>query len=197
MGSKKYKDGFSSVRTHPVELLRPERWRKPRRIFICSMSDLFHPDVPDNFIVQVLDTCAHADWHTFQVLTKRPERAASMWNLDWPSNVWFGISAEHGLYFHDRCEALRHVDAALRFVSFEPLVYPVREMDDIDLNTIDWAIVGGETGPGARPMDPDWARSIRDQCAAAGVPFFMKQMARGEPIPDDLMIREFPGMLSA
>jgi protein gp37 len=177
-----FAERFRGVPGHPYEngfdlQLRPERldlpltWKKPRRIFVNSMSDLFHPEVPDAFIYGVFDTMRRADWHTFQVLTKRPERAAEMaGRLPWPDNVWLGASVEYQRWTC-RIDALRQVPAAIRFLSCEPLLGPL----SLDLAGIDWVIVGGESGPRARRMQPAWAESIRDQCIRAGVPFFFKQ----------------------
>jgi protein gp37 len=253
-------------------LMQPLHWRKPRRIFVNSMSDLFHESVPDEWVDRIFAVMALAPQHTFQVLTKRPERmreycagrgtADRVWHITkliadrgltpalnyhsggkalfnpapWPlRNVWLGVSVEDQATAHDRIPHLLAKPAAVRFISAEPLLGPVdlenvdfvpfldslrkiprpdpdnpnwprmlydtlrghiKGPDDIGLPKLDWVIVGGESGPGARPMHPDWARSLRDQCAAAGVAFFMKQMSGNRkplpPIPDDLMIREFP-----
>jgi protein gp37 len=193
MGSYKYDRarGFRDVRMYHSELERPLKWKKPRRIFVCSMSDLFHEDVPPYFIRNVLETCRMAKQHTFQILTKRPARAASLL-LRWPKNVWFGVSVEQANepMEHERITALAKVPANKRFVSFEPLLGPVRAT--FWWRAIDWVIVGGETGPGARHMDPGWARDISGSCKQFGIPFFMKQMANRAPIPRDLQIREFP-----
>ena len=170
-GMAKYRNGFA-VTMHPETLDIPLRWRKPRSIFVNSMSDLFHVDVPDEFIAQVFDVMTRAHWHRFQVLTKRPERVASLnAKLPWPSQIWMGASVESQDYIH-RIDLLRETDAAIKFLSLEPLLGP---LPNLDLDGIDWVIVGGESGPGARPMEADWARDIRDQCQAAGVPFHFKQ----------------------
>ena len=236
----------------------PLRWRRPRRIFVNSTSDLFHEKVPDEWIDRVFAVMALAPQHTFQVLTKRPERMREYmaglggggrtdimsraggrllraaenatrnaphvrydYNARWPlPNVWLGTSIEDQATADDRIPHLLDTPAAVRFISAEPLLAPVDLMHipyrkiapDITVMVnaltgddglggrqarLGWTIVGGESGPGARPMHPDWARSLRDQCQAAGVPFFMKQMsgprkASMPPIPDDLMVREFP-----
>lgn len=171
MGQPNYASGFS-VAIHPHALTLPLNWKSPQVIFVNSMSDLFHPDVPDYFIHQVFGVMRQADWHTFQVLTKRSDRLADLApQLHWPHNVWMGVSVENA-QFCTRIDCLRHVPAAVRFVSFEPLLGPV---GTLNLDGIDWAIVGGESGPGARPMAPGWAIDIRDQCVHAGVPFFFKQ----------------------
>ena len=165
-----YEQGFD-LRLWPERLELPLRWRRPRLVFVNSMSDLFHEDVPTSFIVQVFDTMLRANHHTFQVLTKRPERARLLsTELPWPRNVWMGISIENQRWT-TRIVHLREIPAAIRFLSCEPLLGPLH----LDLSGIDWVIVGGESGHGARPMQADWARNVRDQCAAAAVPFFFKQ----------------------
>ena len=170
-GMAKYRNGFA-VTLHPDTLDIPLRWRKPRSIFVNSMSDLFHVDVPDDFIARVFDVMTRADWHRYQVLTKRPERVARLNSqLPWPAQVWMGASVESQDYVR-RIDQLRETDAAVKFLSLEPLLGP---LPDLDLEGIDWVIVGGESGPGARPMQADWARDIRDQCLAAGVAFHFKQ----------------------
>ena len=170
-GMAKYRNGFA-VTLHPDTLEIPLRWRKPRSIFVNSMSDLFHDEVPDDFIGAVFDVMTRADWHRYQVLTKRPERVASLNStLLWPAQIWQGVSVENQDYAH-RIDLLRDTAAAVKFLSLEPLLGP---MANLNLEGIDWVIVGGESGPGARPMQPDWARDIRDQCLDAGVPFHFKQ----------------------
>lgn len=170
-GMAKYRNGFA-VTLHPDTLDIPLRWRKPRSIFVNSMSDLFHFEVPDEFIAAVFDVMTRAHWHRYQVLTKRPERVASLNStLPWPAQIWQGVSVENTDYAH-RIDLLRETDAAVKFLSLEPLLGP---LPNLDLAGIDWVIVGGESGPGARPMQPDWARDIRDQCIDAGVPFHFKQ----------------------
>ena len=178
-----FAERWRGVRDHPYEQgfdlrLRPERldlpltWKKPRTIFVNSMSDLFHEKVPLAFVRKVFRTMEQADSHTFQVLTKRAERLASIASkLRWPSNVWIGVSVETTKYLY-RIDMLRHVPNAIRFLSLEPLLGP---LGNLDLAGINWVIVGGESGPGARPMKPEWVRPIRDQCLEAGVPFFFKQ----------------------
>jgi protein gp37 len=136
------------------------------------MSDLFHKEVPDAFILRVFDVMSRASWHTFQVLTKRAERLQKLGRgLEWPDNVWVGVSVETRRYL-ERINCLRKVPACVRFISFEPLL---EHLGKIDLTAIDWVIVGGESGPGARPMEESWVVEIREQCLAAGVPFFFKQ----------------------
>ncbi len=150
----------------------PLRWRKSRRIFVNSMSDLFHDEVPLDYVRQVFDVMRRANWHHFQVLTKRAERLAQFAPLlPWPENVWMGVSVESAP-FVSRIDALRAVPAAVRFLSIEPLLGP---LPALDWRGTDWAIVGGESGPGARPLDATWVRDLHKQCTAARVPFFFKQ----------------------
>jgi protein gp37 len=170
MGQPNYRNGFR-LTLHPHMLDLPLRWRQPRSIFVNSMSDLFHNDVPLKFIQQVFDVMRRAPQHRFQILTKRSERLKELSpRLTWPDNVWMGVTVENADYTH-RIDHLRQTGAAVKFISFEPLLSPI---PDIDLTGIDWTIVGGESGPGARPMPRDWVIDIRDQCAAE-VPFFFKQ----------------------
>ena len=213
------KGSFATVRLHPERLDQPLRWRKPRRVFVNSMSDLFHDDVPDEFIAHVFAVMSLTPQHTYQVLTKRHARMRSLlsgserwWGLldaaeenlvedewiihdrhveptgdPWPlRNVWLGVSVENQQWADIRIPALLETPAAVRFLSCEPLLGPVNldpwRSPDEPWNgrspadtRIDWVIVGGESGPGARPMRPEWARALRDQCRAAGTPFFFKQ----------------------
>ena len=165
-----YEQGFD-VQMRPERLGQPLAWKRPRTIFVNSMSDLFHEDVADDFVAEVFDVMRRAHWHTFQVLTKRPERAAALApRLPWPDNVWLGVSVENQRWT-TRIDALREIGARVRFLSCEPLLGPLA----LDLAGIHWVIVGGESGPGARPMRPEWARAVREQCVDAGVPFFFKQ----------------------
>ena len=171
MGNPRYRNGFH-VTLHHDQVELPLRWTKPQMIFVNSMSDLFHRDVPADFIAQVFDVMARASHHTFQVLTKRAKRLAALASsLPWPENVWLGVSVETAEYLW-RIDCLREVPVAVRFLSLEPLLGPIRELR---LEGINWVIVGGESGPGARPMRVEWAQSVRDQYLAAGVPFFFKQ----------------------
>lgn len=171
MGQARYANGFE-VTTHPEALEEPTHWRKPRKVFVCSMADLFHEAVPDEFIKQVFAVMNNAKDHTFQVLTKRPERLAELASeLEFGDNIWVGVTVEHVDYV-SRIDLLRQVPAATRFLSCEPLLGSLADMDLADIN---WVIVGGESGPGARPMDLDWARELRDRCVAMGVPYFYKQ----------------------
>jgi len=166
-----YEQGFA-LRIWPDRLRLPRTWKKPRMIFVNSMSDLFHEDVPAGFVENVFEVMGEASRHTFQVLTKRADRLAELApRLRWPANVWIGVSVENDRYLW-RVDRLRRVAAAVRFLSVEPLLGPI---DDLDLDRIDWVIVGGESGPGARPMDPAWVRTIRGLCQRAAVPFFFKQ----------------------
>lgn len=171
MGVSNYRNGFE-VTLHPHMLNAPLRWKRPRRIFVNSMSDLFHKDVPFSYIEQVFDVMKHANWHQFQVLTKRSERLKDSNRLIlWPENVWMGVSVE-SVEVAGRIQDLRATSAAVKFLSIEPMIGPVGPMN---LSGIDWVIVGGESGPGARPIDIEWVREVRDQCAAQGVAFFFKQ----------------------
>jgi protein gp37 len=161
-----------NVRLRPERLDQPLRWRRPRMIFVNSMSDLFHELVPLSFIEEVFAVMEEARLHTFQVLTKRAERLAELAPmLDWPGNVWMGVSVENNRWAH-RADYLRDVRAAVRFVSAEPLLGPV---DQLDLSGIDWLIAGGESGPHHRPVREEWLLDLRDRCAGAGVAFFFKQ----------------------
>ncbi len=171
MGQSNYRDGFR-LTLQPQMLDLPLAWRKPQTIFVNSMSDLFHEAVPLEYVQRVFDVMRRAHWHRFQILTKRSRRLAELApHLDWAPNVWMGVSAETAAYL-SRVDDLRAAPAAVRFLSLEPLLGP---LPDIDLAGIDWVIAGGESGPGARPMDPAWVADIRDQCRRAQVPFFFKQ----------------------
>jgi protein gp37 len=171
MGQPNYKDGFK-LTLQPKMLELPLQWKKPQTIFVNSMSDLFHEDVPVEYIQRVFDVMRRAHWHRFQVLTKRADRLAELSpEIDWTENVWMGVSVE-SLSYVDRIDDLRTTGAAVKFLSLEPLLGPLPKLK---LKGITWVIVGGESGPRARPMAPDWATDIRDQCAKAGVAFFFKQ----------------------
>ena len=166
-----YEQGFD-LRLWPERLELPLKWRKPRTIFVNSMSDLFHDAVPDAYVNDVFRVMERVHWHVFQVLTKRADRLAEMAaSLVWPSNVWMGVSVESQDYVW-RADRLRDIPAAVRFLSVEPLL---GRIDSLDLAGINWVIVGGESGPGARPMRPEWVRDIRELCQSADVPFFFKQ----------------------
>nr|WP_075958304.1 phage Gp37/Gp68 family protein [Ornithinimicrobium sp. CNJ-824] len=169
--------GFG-VTLHPQTLGQPRKWRAPRLVFVNSMSDLFHAKVPVSYVKDVLDVIRETPQHTYQVLTKRATRARRLADqLDWPSNLWLGVSVETAEYFQ-RVDALREVPAAVRFLSCEPLL---GDLKGINLEGIGWVIAGGESGPRYRPMQVDWARSIRDACVNAGVPFFFKQWGGATP----------------
>lgn len=171
MGNSRYQNGFA-LTLHYDLLNLPLTWKTPRKIFVNSMSDLFHKDIPFDFIEAVFHTMEKAHWHTFQILTKRSDRLLELSErLPWPRNVWQGVSVEDSRVLH-RIEHLRQVPAQVRFLSIEPLIGP---LPDLDLTGIHWVIVGGESGPGARPMRPEWVRAIRDQCVQKGVAFFFKQ----------------------
>jgi protein gp37 len=172
-----YEQGFD-LRLWPGRLALPLEWTRPRRIFVNSMSDLFHEDVPDEFIHRVFATMVRADWHIFQVLTKRPERMARMASgLPWPCNVWMGVTIENNRWV-GRASLLRQVPASVRFVSAEPLL---GELRDLDLSSIDWLIAGGESGPKHRSPQADWFRDLRDRCTSEHVAFFFKQWGGRTP----------------
>ena len=184
MGQEKYQNEFKST-CHPEELKR--FWqKKPQKIFVNSMSDLFHPDIPEYFVYEIIKKIKRNPRHIFQILTKRPERISA---IQWPDNVWMGITIENEQYL-PRLNWLKIVNAKTKFISFEPLLESVGIPD---LSGIDWIIVGAETGQKARPMSIDWARSIMLQCQVLKIPFFFKKVSKGESIPDDLNIRQFPG----
>ena len=171
MGQPNYAAGFR-LAVHRGALELPLRWRKPQVIFVNSMSDLFHKSVPVEFILDVFDIMNQADWHCYQILTKRSARLLQLDDcLPWRKHLWMGVSVETAR-FQFRVDQLRETGAVLKFLSLEPLLGP---MPNLDLRDIDWVIVGGESGPGARPMDPGWVIEIRDQCLDAEVPFFFKQ----------------------
>lgn len=171
MGVPQYRNAFR-LTLQPKTLDLPLRWRKPRLVFVNSMSDLFHERVPLAFIQEVFSVMQIASQHTFQVLTKRPEVALSFQDqLPWPNNVWVGTSVENALYTH-RIKTLRKIPAKIRFLSLEPLLGPI---PNLALRGIHWVIVGGESGPGARPMKERWVKQIREKCLSEEVPFFFKQ----------------------
>ena len=171
MGSERYRNGFE-VTLHDDLVSLPLRWRKPRTVFVNSMSDLFHESIPLEFITRVFETMVLSPQHTFQVLTKRSQRLAEVaQELPWPANVWMGVSVEDGRVIQ-RIDHLRTVPASVRFLSCEPLIGP---LDSLNLMGVDWVIVGGESGPGARPMQREWVQSIMTQCRAADCAFFFKQ----------------------
>ncbi len=171
MGQSNYLNGFE-LTPQPHMLEYPLHWKKPRRIFVNSMSDLFHNEVTDDYIQSVFDVMRRAHWHQFQILTKRAERLLELDPIiDWPENVWMGVSVENSKYC-TRIVSLLATKAAVKFLSVEPLLGPVAE---INVQGLDWVIVGGESGPGARPMKPDWVRQCHRSCQRAGVAFFFKQ----------------------
>lgn len=171
MGQRNYRDGFA-VRTHQHMLDLPRKWSKPRMVFVNSMGDLFHEEVPVEFISRVFEVMESTPHHTYQLLTKRADRLAAVAPLvQWPQNVWMGVTVEDNLRLA-RIEQLRSVPAAIRFLSLEPLLGP---LPDLRLDGIDWVIVGGESGPGARPMKAEWAVDIRNLCVESETPFFFKQ----------------------
>ena len=195
MGQPNYANGFFvTLQDHMLNI--PLTWVKPRTVFVNSMSDLFHEHVPAGFIEDVFDVMDQAERHTFQILTKRSERLVRLSpQLPWPENVWMGVSVENAENAV-RIDHLRYTDAQVKFLSLEPLLGP---LPDLDLEGIDWVIVGGESGPGARPMDLSWTQAIRDQCLEADVPFFLKQLGgvrdkRGKEkaLLDGIMWREMP-----
>jgi protein gp37 len=171
MGQPNYRNGFRvTLQPHMLEL--PLRWKKPQTIFVNSMSDLFHDDVPLEYVRRVFDIMRRAHWHRFQVLTKRSERLAEIdRQLEWAPNVWMGVSVESEAY-RSRIDDLRSTHATLKFLSLEPLLGPLLKLN---LTGIDWVIVGGESGPKSRPIQVEWATDIRDQCQRASVAFFFKQ----------------------
>ncbi|HEU5377373.1 MAG TPA: phage Gp37/Gp68 family protein [Ktedonobacteraceae bacterium] len=188
-----YEQGFD-LKLWPERLELPLKWKKPRMIFTNSMSDLFHKDVPDEYIRKVFETMARADWHIFQVLTKRPSRLARIASsLPWTPNIWIGTSIELDRYCW-RADQLRKVPAYVRFISAEPLLGPLTHLN---LDGIHWLISGGESGFGHRPCDPDWVRDLRDRCQGAGVAFFHKQWGGRTPkaggrLLDGEVWNEFP-----
>lgn len=171
MGQKNYKNAFD-LTLHEKSLEIPLKWKKPQTIFVNSMSDLFHHDIPLDFIQRVFHTMRKASWHQYQILTKRSDRLVELEPyLTWEPNVWMGVSVEDENYTY-RIEHLRKTNAIIKFLSIEPLLGPIKKLN---LEGINWVIVGGESGPQARPMDSEWVTDIRDQCQNAKVPFFFKQ----------------------
>jgi len=171
MGQLNYRNGFI-LTIHPHVLELPLSWKQPQMIFVNSMSDLFHEEVPEEFIQKVFDVMHQANWHTFQILTKRSTRLLEMdRKLVWPENVWMGVSVENEDYIY-RIDHLRRIHAQIKFLSLEPLLGP---LSHLNLEDIHWVIVGGESGPKARQINRAWVIEIRDQCLRAGVPFFFKQ----------------------
>ena len=177
IGQTNYANGFNlTIQNHMLEV--PLRWKKPRNIFVNSMSDLFHDQVPLDYIRQVFDVMTRARWHRFQVLTKRSERLAMLsQSLDWAPNIWMGVSVENDEY-RSRIDDLRRTGAGIKFLSLEPLLGPLY---GLDLGGINWVIVGGESGPKSRPMQESWVLNIRDQCQSQSIPFFFKQWGGLKP----------------
>jgi protein gp37 len=171
MGQPNYVNGFK-LAMHEHVLEKPLEWKSSQTIFVNSMSDLFHKDIPAAFIQRVFDVMRRANWHRFQVLTKRSERLLELNSIiDWPDNVWMGVSVENADY-SSRVDHLRETGAKVKFLSLEPLLGPLHHLD---LGGISWVIVGGESGPGARKMEEEWVKEIRNQCLSSKVPFFFKQ----------------------
>ena len=191
--------GKTTINIHEDRLNLPLTWKTPRRIFVNSMSDLFHDEVPLEFIQRVFDVMARADHHIFQVLTKRHERLADLADrLDWPLNVWLGVSVENQHWAEIRIPVLQQVQAAVRFLSVEPLIKPVTLANY--LQDIHWVIVGGESGPKARPIEEEWVRNILNECKTARVPFFFKQWGgrnskAGGRLLDDRVWGEMPELV--
>jgi len=171
MGQANYVNGFKlTIHEHALKL--PLKWKKPQTIFVNSMSDLFHKDVPEEFILKVFNVMNNAPWHTFQILTKRAERLAKISDrLVWGKNIWMGVSVENADYIY-RIDNLRKTKAKVKFISFEPLI---DKIEIVNLQGVDWVIVGGESGPKARHLSPEWVTNLRDQCLVQKVPFFFKQ----------------------
>jgi protein gp37 len=191
-----YEQGFD-VRLWPTRVSLPLSWKKPLRIFVNSMSDLMHEKISDEFVLQVFDTMKEAHWHQFQLLTKRPDRMLAISKLlpVWPENVWAGVSIESNAWVW-RADVLREIPASVRFLSCEPLLGP---LDSLGLNGIHWCIIGGESGIGSRPIQPEWVRDLRDRCNASNIPFFFKQWGgvqkkRHGRMLDERTWDEFPEM---
>lgn len=175
---KQYAKPFTEIQLFPERLEQPIHMKQPKMIFVNSMSDLFHSSVPDEYVFQVFDVMRRAHWHTFQILTKRAGRLRRIGqHIDWPANVWMGVSIENDLVT-PRANALRAIQPAVRFLSLEPLLGP---LPSLNLEGIQWVITGGESGPGARPCDPAWVRDIRDRCQAMGVAYLHKQWGGRTP----------------
>jgi len=171
MGLKKYENAFS-LTLHPENIEDPLKMKKPQTIFVCSMSDIFHKDVPDRFILQLFDVMNKAHWHTFQVLTKRAERISKLNDkINWTKNIWLGTTVEDNAVTN-RIEHIRNSGAYIKFLSIEPLLTAI---PNLNLKNIDWVIVGGESGPRSRPIEKEWVVDIKNQCETQKVPFFFKQ----------------------
>ena len=183
MGVKGYEKSANELQLVPERLRQPLRWAKPRRVFVNSMSDMFHEEVPDSYLREMFIVMTKANSHIFQILTKRPERADSWWfdnkgrygvGADWPDNIWIGTSIENQDYDW-RANYLCRLPAHVKFISAEPLIGPLSLKRYMGKGKLGWVIVGGESGPGARPMEEQWAKDIRNECVGSGVPFFYKQ----------------------
>ncbi len=171
MGTKGYEDGFK-VTLHPESLEKPLKLKKPQMIFVNSMSDIFHKEIDDEYIMKIFEVMNKAHWHTFQVLTKRPERLAEMADrLNWTDNIWMGVTVEANDYV-DRVDYLRNLDIKVKFLSVEPLIDSV---DKMDYTNIDWVIVGGESGYGCREIKKEWILEVKEKCEKDNIPFFFKQ----------------------
>ena len=171
MGNVDYSNGFN-LTTHKEKLDLPYKWRKSKTIFVNSMSDLFHENVPDDFISDTFKVMYNTNWHRYQILTKRSKRLLLLSNrINWSKNIWMGVSIENKEYLH-RIDDLKQTDAFVKFISFEPLLGPIGK---INLKGLDWIIVGGESGPGARIIKEAWVVELRDQCIESGISFFFKQ----------------------
>ena len=198
MGMEKYRQGFE-VAVHESVLREPFKWKKPSLVFVNSMSDLFHKAVPSEYVKSVFDVMNQSPQHTFQVLTKRPGRVNQLGGrLNWTPNIWLGTSIESEKWLR-RLDLLKATGAHTKFLSLEPLLGPLPELD---VSGIDWVIVGGESGPGARPMNAEWVREIRDNCLSSDIPFFFKQWGgvfkkRAGRILDDRTWDEMPSAVGA
>lgn len=171
MGNKRYLNGFN-VTLHPDLLTEPLKWNKPRMVFVNSMGDMFHESIPIEYIQRVFSAMRTTSQHTFQVLTKRSARMLELSkSLPWPENVWMGVTIESNKYLY-RADNLRNIPAAVKFLSIEPMI---SQVNDLDLTGIDWVIVGGESGQSARPIEEKWVINVRDKCTSSNIPFFFKQ----------------------
>ncbi len=197
MGTKGYENGFE-VTLHPESLEKPLKMKKPQIIFVNSMSDIFHKDIEDEYIIKIFEVMNQAHWHTFQVLTKRPERLDQIAHkLNWSDNIWMGVTVEANDYVK-RVDYLRNIDAKIKFLSIEPLIDWV---DKIDYTNIDWVIVGGESGYGCREIKKEWVIEVRDKCKDDNIPFFFKQWGgvnkkKNGRLLDGKIYDEMPELLS-
>jgi len=194
MGQKKYANGFNNIICHPKSLNEPYKYKSPKMIFVCSMSDIFNPFVPESFIDKIMQVIADTPQHTYQILTKRPEVMAYYFKThDIPKNLWVGVTVENKETTY-RIDAIRNIPATVRFISAEPLL---DDLGTLDLTNIDWVIIGGETGTNARPMHPDWVQHLVEQCTANHIPMFFKQWGTygidGKRI-SKLLSKQFPNL---